>query len=110
MHRSADLRPLAGIASDRQAAGVSKPSHRVQRIVGRDFAAPSDLDDVYRLLTAVSDSERVQAAIVLATGGDMAEIRRGVDLASVDWRDLLVNGGLAGADWEARLDTELAAS
>jgi hypothetical protein len=59
---------------------------------------------------AVRDAEqRVQAAIVLAAGGDLARLRQMLDLATVDWRDLLVAAGLADRDWQQQLSIELGA-
>ncbi len=54
-------------------------------------------------------SERVQAAIVLQANGDIARLRQMLDLASTDWRDLLIAAGLAEGDWPLRLDTALMA-
>ena len=46
-------------------------------------------------MTTVSDSERVQAAIILAASGDLQEFKREAELAVVDRRDVLMNGDLA---------------
>ncbi len=63
--------------------------------------------EVTRRVGGASDSERVQAAIVLAAQGDPSEIARLVELAWVDWRDVLVDGGLENEDWPAHLDHQL---
>ena len=52
-------------------------------------------------------SERVQAAIVLVAGGEIGRLRQMLDLATADWRDLLVAAGLAHDDWPQRLTAEL---
>ncbi|MCW2544053.1 MAG: hypothetical protein JWM40_1605 [Frankiales bacterium] len=53
------------------------------------------------------DLERVQAALVLNTTGDVAAFQRQLALAAVDWRDSLVAGGLANAGWSRKLDAVL---
>jgi len=52
-------------------------------------------------------SERVQAAIVLASHGQWERFISLWRLLKLDWRDVLVAGGLADADWPARLESEL---
>jgi hypothetical protein len=82
-------------------------SRRLQRRVFIDFPQAGSAEEVISLLAGASEDERVQAAIVLAARGDLAEIEREVELAAVDWRDVLVNGGLAGAEWPSVLVSEL---
>ena len=60
-----------------------------------------------RLLADASECERVQAAIVFAANGDFSELKREVELAAIDWRDVLMNGDLAGDDWQSVMDSEL---
>ncbi|WP_233521588.1 hypothetical protein [Streptomyces triticagri] len=52
-------------------------------------------------------SERVQAAVVLAARGSVRGFVDAVQLARLDWRDLLMAAGLAHRDWPERLDAEL---
>lgn len=82
-------------------------SSRLGRRIARDFPEPGSAEEVTRLVARASDSERVQAAIVLAAQGDPQEVARQVELTQVDWRDVLVNGGLENEDWPARLDHQL---
>jgi hypothetical protein len=84
---------------------MTSVSSRLQRRVADDFTHPGSVEEVIRLLTEASDSERVQAAIVFA--GELAEIKHAVELAAIDWRDALVNGDLANDNWQSRLDAEL---
>lgn len=60
-----------------------------------------------RLVSEASDSERVQAAIVVWARGDLSRLRSSLELARSDWRDVLVRGDLADADWPTKLDAEL---
>jgi hypothetical protein len=53
------------------------------------------------------DPERIQAALVLRTGGDWNEFVQMRDLAIRDWRDALVAAGLAHEDWPERLSANL---
>lgn len=82
-------------------------SSRLHHRIVRDFPQAGLAEEVVRLLTDAADSERVQAAIVLAARGELVELRREVELAAVDWRDVLVNGGLAGDDWQSVLMSTL---
>ena len=59
-------------------------SRRLQRRIARDFPQRGSAEEVIRLLTDVSDSERVQAAIVLASNGDLREFKREAELAVID--------------------------
>lgn len=82
-------------------------SSRLQRRIAPDFPQRGSAEEVIRLLADASDSERVQAAIVLASNGDLREIEREAELAVTDWRDVLMNGDLAHDDWPGILDSEL---
>ena len=53
------------------------------------------------------DVERIQAAVVLAADGDLAELRRQVRELRIDWRDVLMAGGLGYGDWPEVLDRVL---
>jgi hypothetical protein len=93
---------------------------RLERRVWRDFPKPGSAENVLELLAElpllagydheVFSSERVQAAIVLLACGDIGRLHRALDLASADWRDLLVAVELADDDWAARLNLELGSS
>ncbi len=82
-------------------------SARLQRRVARGFPSPGSAEEVIRLLAGVSDSERVQAAIVFAADGDLQAIKCEAELVAVDWRDVLMNGDLAHEDWQDVPDSEL---
>ena len=60
-----------------------------------------------RLVSEASDSERVQAAIVMSARGDLYGIRSSVELAKSDWRDVVVRGDLADEYWPDKLEAEL---
>jgi len=79
----------------------------LQRRIARAFPQRGSAEEVIRLLTDVSDSERVRAAIVLASNGDLREFKREAELAVIDWRDVLMDGDLAHDDWAGVLDSEL---
>jgi hypothetical protein len=86
---------------------MDRISARVRRRIERDFPRPDSAAEVCRLVAGASESERIQAAIVLAAAGDLVEIRRQAQLATVDWRDVLMNGGLGHLGWAERLDAAL---
>ena len=87
-------------------------SQRILRRVNSDFA--SNADDVARLLEKVEsgnqDRERVIAAVVLGARGELGSLLQMVELSLVDWRDVLVEGGLDSADWSRLLDQHLGES
>jgi hypothetical protein len=94
------------------AGGVSE---RLTRWVLRNFDARSS-ERVLETLAALPKHvapwdgpprERIQAALVLRTGGDWHRFEAMVRLAEQDWRDALVAGELADQGWPDRLDAEL---
>ncbi|MGZ8754383.1 MAG: hypothetical protein ACXW15_04270 [Acidimicrobiia bacterium] len=52
-------------------------------------------------------SERIEAALVFIGDGDVVRFRDAIDLLHLDWRDVLVAGGLADESWPAELDRRL---
>lgn len=85
------------------------------RRIRRDFPEPGSANGVLRLIADgpwetdidPARTERVQAAIVILAAGDLSRLREALDLAKLDWRDVLVSAGLANGDWPTRLDREL---
>jgi hypothetical protein len=86
---------------------VRSISDRVRSRIARDFPADEDAEHAAQLVAKAATEERVQAAIVLAADGSLEELEAQAVLVRVDWRDVLMNGGLAGADWAAELDRRL---
>jgi hypothetical protein len=90
---------------------VTAPSDRLIQRIRLDFGRGPD-DQVIRRLTELApddSSERVQAALVLGAAGNLSRFERQLRQLELDWRDVLVAGGLAGADWPTRLAAELPA-
>jgi hypothetical protein len=90
---------------------VDSDGRVTQRLVARvqrDFPELGSAGEVVRLLADASDSERVHAAIVFSSSGNMEWLRDALALAKLDWRDVLVNGGLATEGSPAIQDAELA--
>ena len=50
------------------------------------------------------NAERMQLALLLRAGGDLAHLDAVLALAQTDFRDLLVGSGLEHDDWAARVD------
>ena len=68
------------------------------------------LDELRELPDGVlggQDPERIQASLVIRTGGDWYAFQQGVRVAHSDWRDALVGAGLGDEDWRNRLDEVL---
>jgi hypothetical protein len=80
-----------------------EPTERVQRHVVELFP-PEERETVSAVLTddcgdnlALMDDprllERIRIAALKMSGGDLAKLRQAVEIAQVDWRDLLVAAG-----------------
>lgn len=83
-------------------------SNRVAARVARDFGARAAeaLSALESAETGNQDVERVHAAVVLMAEGSVDRLWQAVELSALDWRDVLMNGGLANGDWPATLDRE----
>jgi RimJ/RimL family protein N-acetyltransferase len=88
------------------------PTERLVRRIRRDF--PDEADDIVERMAKLAlpmaenqSRERILAATVLAARGDRSTLDWGMRMATRDWRDVLVGGGLANLDWPTRLDVEL---
>ncbi len=99
---------------DPQARVVTEPSRRLRERIARDFP-PGPAAEVERLLAALPDEafgrqdpERVQAALVLAADAQWGRFESMLALLRLDWRDVLVSGGLGDIGWERVLERELA--
>jgi hypothetical protein len=91
---------------------VTVPSERLIRRIRRDFGRGAD-DEVISRLTALEpddSSERIQAALVLGASGQWHGFVQQLRRLELDWRDVLIVGGLAGDDWPARLAAALPAA
>jgi hypothetical protein len=87
-------------------------SERLQAKVRHDFceaatAAIRRLDDLRLANADLQSLERIQAAVVVLSNGDLEQLEHYAALAETDWRDVLVFSGLGNADWPSRLDAEL---
>ena len=88
---------------------MTAPTQRLIQRIRRDFGRGTD-DEVIRRLTALApddSSERIQAALVLGAGGEWSRFEQQLRQLELDWRDVLVAGGLADDDWPTRLAAEL---
>jgi hypothetical protein len=90
-----------------------EPSARLTSWVERHFDDPPAVLAVLGTLPAAvvggQDVERIQASLVISTGGDWGLFQRQLAWAQQDWRDALVSSGLGNADWPAVLDEVLGA-
>lgn len=83
------------------------------RQIEADFPHQADL--VQRRLTALGrliensaqDHERLQAAVIRVAAGRLDRLDQAIELARIDWRDLLVTACLADEDWPTRLSAWL---
>jgi hypothetical protein len=96
--------------------GVAEPTERLVKRIHADFE-PGTAEDVIRKLASLpeeqfggQDAERIQAALVIQSGGSWGYFVAGLGLLEQDWRDVLVNGGMANQDWPTVLSRELGAS
>ena len=78
---------------------------RLERRIRADFAdADSALGMLGGVESGAQDRERVLAAVVIGARGDLQQLEELVKLSHVDWRDVLVGGGLGNAEWPQVLD------
>ena len=96
--------------------GVAELTPRLRRRIAHDFP-PGSADMVLSYLGALADSayggqsrERVQPSVVLASRGQRDRFKSMLQLLNLDWRDVLMAGGLGQEDWRAVLDAELGPS
>ena len=61
-------------------------------------------------LVDASQTEQVQAAIIVRAAGDFYRFLSEMELAQLDWRDTLVGSGFEHADYEEQLDRVLGPS
>jgi hypothetical protein len=92
---------------------VAQLTPRLRKRIEHDFLPGS----VLSYLEGLSDSEyggqgreRIQAALVLASRGRWDRFESMVQLLRMDWRDVLIAGGVGHDDWRAVLDRELGVS
>jgi hypothetical protein len=91
-------------------------SPRLTRWIEANFP-PGSAEPVLRSLRDLppgivggQNPERIQASLVIRTGGDWHAFLKQLALAQTDWRDSLVGSGLGNADWPQRLDAVLGAA
>jgi hypothetical protein len=88
-------------------------SPRLTQWVNREFPEGSservlsELRDLPASVIGGQDPERIQAALVIGTGGDWQEFQGMLTLAHSDWRDLLVAADLGHDNWPRRLNKVL---
>ena len=84
-------------------------TERLMRRIRTDFG--DDADRLAHLLGEVESGtqgrERVLAAAILGARGDTNTLNHLIELSRIDWRDLLVAGGLEHADWAKVLTDQL---
>jgi hypothetical protein len=88
-------------------------SSRVRRRLVADFG-PKGEDMARRVeraidsapLAQLQDQERLHAAVVLAADGTVEGFEAQLELAQLDWRDVLMNAGLENFDYAVRTDAE----
>ncbi|MGV9613320.1 hypothetical protein [Nocardia xishanensis] len=89
-------------------------SARIVRRIENDFSE-DEIAVITQLLGEVVEAvgrgrpvveERIAAAILLYSRGDADRFARAALDAQQDWRDLMIDVGLADAGWEQRIDAE----
>lgn len=86
---------------------MTAPTARLCARIRRDFPEPGSAEAIIESLNSMDTSERLQAAVVLFADGSLSRFRDSMTLAEIDWRDVLVRGGLENEDWPEVLDQAL---
>lgn len=83
-------------------------SERVANRVARDFGAEASeaLSALELVEIGIQEVERIHAALVLMAEGSLERLWQAIELCKLDWRDVLMNGGLAYGDWPKILERE----
>jgi hypothetical protein len=76
----------------------SFPESAIDRLERADFSSGRSLQSA----ASASHNERIHVGIVIVS--ERLTFDAAVDLAMLDWRDLLVAAGLADGDWPQRVD------
>jgi molecular chaperone GrpE (heat shock protein) len=86
---------------------------RIKRRISRDYPQGDQkaveeilLDLMEYLENRGADTERILAATLLDAEGQTDQLLSAVQLARIDFRDILMGSGLEHADWRDRLDSE----
>lgn len=89
-------------------------SRRLEQWIKKEFptgSAERVLDELRALPEELAGgpdgSDRIQASLVIRSGGDWYAFQRCLQVVHPDWRDALVGAGLGDDDWKYRLDDEL---
>ncbi|MCN9242613.1 hypothetical protein NGF19_17730 [Streptomyces sp. RY43-2] len=84
-------------------------SRRLARKIEKDF--PADWEAVISMLHEMEREsfggdagERLLAAVILVSRGDIDRVVMALEFMAEDWRDLLMDAGLESEDWASRLD------
>ena len=92
---------------------MAELTQRLHDRISRDFPLGT-AERVTAYLTSLTadacggqDLERIQAAVVLASRGQWERFKAVFNLVSVDWRDVLMAGGLGNKDWPDVLNEKL---
>jgi hypothetical protein len=95
---------------------VAQLTPRLRKRIEHDFL-PGSAKYLLSYLEGLSDGEcggkgreRIQAALVLASRGRRDRFESMVQLLRMDWRDVLMPGGVGHDDWRAVPDRELGVS
>ena len=79
-------------------------TQRLRRRLDSDFGQEAqrlaaELEQLPVSINSGQDPERIQAAVLLGAGGSAQAFSAMLDLARLDWRDLLVSAGLENGDY-----------
>ena len=84
----------------------TKITENVKSEINRIFGS-SELKNIINIFSMTNfpiilenDNERVQLAILLGSEGNMEKFNEFLELSKIDWRDTLMNTGLANEDWK----------
>jgi hypothetical protein len=109
----ADVRMWSPCEGEAHDGSVAQLTPRLRKRIEHDFP-PGSAEYVQSYLEGLSENdyggqggERIQAALVLASRGRRDRFESMVQLLRMDWRDVLMAGGIGCDDWRVVLDREL---
>ena len=83
-------------------------ARKIEQVFPADSAAViSILNDLKVEWSDGDAGERILAGVILVSEGDVNRLVMALEILEEDWRDLLMEAGLASEGWQSKLDTFL---
>ena len=83
-------------------------ARKIEQVFPADSAAVISILNDLKVESSDGDAgERILAGVILVSRGDVDRLFMALEILEEDWRDLLMEAGLASEAWQAKLDAFL---